>query len=462
MNDATRLSLISDFKSNLARVIGKYNIDDSRIYNADQTGLFYQKLPNFFYADQEARRTMRGTKQMKAKERVTLMVGCAASGAKIPLFMVGKSKTPTCFKLARDGNPPMDYTHQTNAWFDKAVMITWINNVFWPYHERTHGEKVHALLILDNFSGQKDFNEELLPEHLHIVYLPPNTTSTNQPCDQGIIACLKVGYRSIMLRKLLSIFDADGGFDRAAEQRVSVPRGCKGLAYGGKATILDAMEILLSLWNEDGKYASQDSIQRSWRKADILSATWNADLNNKIGSLSLSAAKKSLPADLCAELCGLMNELSFMARKTNVTGKLAPAFDASFVTEDTKTPEELETMASNWIDVEDDHLMKDALFDDEIQNFLQFCEEGNSNEVNPDYDDEEDEDNEVMGDASNEPHLSFVEVEHMLVQVRRYTEKENLDGMEDLDRYMRKLRISHLNKPKAQKTITSFFSLSKK
>ena len=33
---------------------------------------------------------------MKSKDKVTLMVCTAASGAKLPLFMVGKSKTPEC------------------------------------------------------------------------------------------------------------------------------------------------------------------------------------------------------------------------------------------------------------------------------------------------------------------------------------------------------------------------------
>jgi hypothetical protein len=38
-----------------------------------------------------------GVKQMKSKDRVTLMVATSPVGGKIPLFMVGKAKAPECF-----------------------------------------------------------------------------------------------------------------------------------------------------------------------------------------------------------------------------------------------------------------------------------------------------------------------------------------------------------------------------
>ena len=47
----------------------------------------------------------------------------------------------------------------------------------------------------------------------------------------GMIASLKVGYR------------------------VKMSSGMKGLDYGGKATVLDAMKILQQLWEDDHKYA---------------------------------------------------------------------------------------------------------------------------------------------------------------------------------------------------------------
>eukprot|EP00978_Attheya_sp_CCMP212_P015924 scaffold41272_cov37-Attheya_sp.AAC.2 len=77
----------------------------------------------------------------------------------------------------------------------------------------------------------------------------------------GMIASLKVGYKLEMLGRLLAIFDLEGGFQQAAVSCGRQRRGCKGLAYGGKAHILDAMNILDYIWGQDGKYAYNDSIQ---------------------------------------------------------------------------------------------------------------------------------------------------------------------------------------------------------
>ncbi len=67
------------------------------VYNADQTGLYFTKLPNRLYVKKAERKNF-AAKQMNAKELDTLIVCAAADGTKRPLAMNGKSKTPTCFK----------------------------------------------------------------------------------------------------------------------------------------------------------------------------------------------------------------------------------------------------------------------------------------------------------------------------------------------------------------------------
>jgi hypothetical protein len=124
----------------------KYNIPLEHVYNADQTGLFFNKLPNRIYVD-KASNDYDGVKQMKSKDQLTLMVAISAGGEKIPLLMVGKAKSPECFRLC-DGKPPVSYYHQTNAWFDRDVTMHWINRVLWPWHLEQHGN-VYWLLLLD-------------------------------------------------------------------------------------------------------------------------------------------------------------------------------------------------------------------------------------------------------------------------------------------------------------------------
>jgi hypothetical protein len=115
--------------------------------------------------------------------------------------MIGKSKKPNCFKLY--DNPPLPYKDQKNAWFDKDVMRWWITHVFWPYHVNKYGD-VPCVLLLDNFSGHKNLGA--LPNNLHILFFPANVTNSHQPADMGLIAAVKVGYKSKMLELLSWIF----------------------------------------------------------------------------------------------------------------------------------------------------------------------------------------------------------------------------------------------------------------
>jgi hypothetical protein len=85
------------FFSPLRETMEKFDMT-LNLYNADQTGLFYNKLPNHVYIDKD-QQDYHGVKQMKSKDRVILMVASSASGKKVPLFMAGKSKNPECFKL---------------------------------------------------------------------------------------------------------------------------------------------------------------------------------------------------------------------------------------------------------------------------------------------------------------------------------------------------------------------------
>jgi hypothetical protein len=262
MKESERIEIMSAWKTRTHQIIEDEGILPQCLYNADQTGLYYTKLPSKVYIDKEERGTTNGTKQMKSKDRLTLMVATAANGEKLPLAMIGKSAKPTCFKFC-GGVPPMFYKNQKNAWFDRSITVWWLNTVFWPSHLKKHGN-VKALLLLDNCSAHfVDRQLVMAPEDkLKIVFFPPNMTSNHQPADMGMIATIKVGYKASLLRTLLKIFDEEGGFEKAAQQRRRQPPGCRGLAYGGKPTVLDAMEILNKIWDKDGKYATMDGIMR--------------------------------------------------------------------------------------------------------------------------------------------------------------------------------------------------------
>ena len=274
ISDSEYNNIIAEWKNSTLNVeVTKHNVTKDRIYNGDQTGLFFNKLPNRVFVKKENASSVRGCKLMRSKDRVTIMVCTAADGSKVPLCLVGKSQHPHCFRL-RPGGCPIPYTHQKKAWFTINVTVWWIKHVFWPHHLQKHGN-VYAILILDNCSShqgidQSDFQKQHnLPEKLIILFLPPNVTSRAQPADMGMIAVLKIGYRYIMLGKLIDLYDSYS-MEEIDNMRARAKRGQKGLDVGGKAHLLDAAKILDGIWSQNGKYASEEGIRKCWKKSDIL------------------------------------------------------------------------------------------------------------------------------------------------------------------------------------------------
>lgn len=119
----------------------------------------------------------------KSKERITVLVGANASGTeKLPLFVIGKSKKPRCFKNARI---PVEYAANKKAWMTGKSWCKWskfvcLGELFegwlkaWNKKLQRNGRKV--LLILDNFSG----HPKIKLSNIELKFLPPNTTSVSQ------------------------------------------------------------------------------------------------------------------------------------------------------------------------------------------------------------------------------------------------------------------------------------------
>jgi len=99
------------------------------------------------------------------------------------------------------------------------------------------------------------------------------------------------------------------GYERRQEGKKARKgcKGCKGLEYCGKAHWVDAMEILDSIWDADDNYTKADSIRQCWKKSGALSPTAKADMNNEIGSFSMSEKKKIISNEESMELCALLS-----------------------------------------------------------------------------------------------------------------------------------------------------------
>jgi len=167
----------------------------------------------------------------------------------------------------------------------------------------------------------------------------------------GMIACLKVGCKATMLRRLLAICDDDNLYQEALAAGVTARKGCKVLEFCGKVHLLDAMEICVLILNVDSKYAREDSIRRRWRKAGLLTAAEEADLENEIGSATVPLKDKVISREDCLALCNLFTQLKC---KLGDLEELPPALEECCIPEQECTQSKLGTIISNWIDIEDD------------------------------------------------------------------------------------------------------------
>jgi len=110
-----------------------------RIYNMDETGLLYRRLPSRSYVPRRDRRHARGTKALRHMDRITLALCTNATGTyKLPVEMIGEPVRPLRFRGVSN-ECPLPYFNQKKAWMDKDVYAKWWNTVFLPALRERHG-----------------------------------------------------------------------------------------------------------------------------------------------------------------------------------------------------------------------------------------------------------------------------------------------------------------------------------
>ncbi len=84
---------MDEWRQTLPQLLEPYHPRD--VFNADETGLFFQLLPDATYTFKGD--TCHGSK--RSKQRLSVMVATNMDGSeKLPLLVIGKSANPHCFK----------------------------------------------------------------------------------------------------------------------------------------------------------------------------------------------------------------------------------------------------------------------------------------------------------------------------------------------------------------------------
>ena len=130
INSVQSEMVASWFEVTLPTLLSNYKLED--IFNADEFDIFYQCLPNKTLHLKSEKCS--GGKNSKV--RIT--------GDKLPMFVIGKSKAPRCFKNVT--SLPCRYRSQKKSWMDSTLFEEWVRELDVKFQK----ENRKIALIIDN------------------------------------------------------------------------------------------------------------------------------------------------------------------------------------------------------------------------------------------------------------------------------------------------------------------------
>lgn len=159
----------------------EHGLTPEQVYNADETGLSWQRWPG------PEGGPVPGGRQ--SRDRLTVLMCANATGShRIKPLVIGKCGGPRASKGIQ--HLPVAYRAHGNAWADRAVFSDWFHHVFAPSvreHFQALGlpEGSKAVLLLDSSRAHPQ-ESELVSENICTIFLPASAASLIQPMDQGI------------------------------------------------------------------------------------------------------------------------------------------------------------------------------------------------------------------------------------------------------------------------------------
>eukprot|EP00904_Undaria_pinnatifida_P001812 jgi/Undpi1/11631/HiC_scaffold_35.g13926.m1 len=359
--------------------------DVELIFNMDETGLFYRCFPRGTYVTRVEgaagvnKKTARGWKAMKAKDRCTVVACCNTTGSL-----------------------------KQSAWLDSSICPRWFDEVFVPFVKKTTGKKV--ALLPDNYQGHRIKNND---PQIAIIFLPLNVTSVFQPMDMGVLFALKSQYKTEMLMRLAALIK-DWDTARARKTR----RGCRGLSDTGQATLLDVTAILSQKWES----FSDQTVIRCWLKATILLREHENALKGRDTRLGREDKEAAALDDLCD-----MVKMSMPESAKGLDARFMPRVltDNSLVESASGfTEDEVRSAVNTWLSAEDDEEVLRAEVELEMEGVTE-----NISKVHVEGDvsgDEEGDDG--RQESCMKSTISEAEVRSRLEDVRSYLYANGRDG----------------------------------
>ncbi|XP_023234398.1 tigger transposable element-derived protein 1-like [Centruroides sculpturatus] len=192
----------SAFPKELKKIIDKGGYTPHQIFNIDETGLFWKRMPSCTSISKEDARS----KGYKASmDRLTLLLGGNCAGdIKLKPLLVYHSETPRALKRIAKSSLPVMWRSNQKAWVTQDLFNEYIHGYMSPFiknytEERNLANK--ALLIIDNAPAHSSDIGNLC-DNIQVVFLPLNSTPLLQPMDQGGIRAFKSHYLQLLMQYL--------------------------------------------------------------------------------------------------------------------------------------------------------------------------------------------------------------------------------------------------------------------
>lgn len=237
------------YPEKLKAMIDEGGYTSQTIFNVDETGLFWKKMPKRTFIAREEK-TFPGFKA--AKDRLTVMLGANAAGDfKLKPLLVYRSENPRALKNKSKAGLPVIWKSNRKAWVTASLFEDWFGHHFIPEVERYCQSKqipFKVMLLIDNAPGHPPATLTSFDPRVKVEFLPPNTTSLLQPMDQGVIKTFKAYYTR---RSFAHLHKA-----MRQNNELSVKEFWK------QFNILEAVRIIGESWDE----ISQKTLNGVWKK----------------------------------------------------------------------------------------------------------------------------------------------------------------------------------------------------
>lgn len=119
-----------EYPAKLEAIIKSKNYSPHQVFNADETGLFWKKMPRRTYLS-KSERTASGFKA--AKDRVSILFCSNASGDRMMMpLLINRSQRPRAMRGIRMENLPVHWRANPKAWMTCSIFQDWFYNCFIP------------------------------------------------------------------------------------------------------------------------------------------------------------------------------------------------------------------------------------------------------------------------------------------------------------------------------------------